>query len=67
MILHFPSFHFHREPASTGGREARVAAERELARIQAMTPYYEGLGQDVKRLRNRNHFAENIRATIRRT
>lgn len=51
----------------TEGKQARMKAERDLARVKAETPYYEGLGNDLRRLRERNHFAENIRATMRET
>lgn len=49
----------------TGGQEARERAEQELARVQAETPYYARLGSDLRSLRERNHFAENIRATLK--
>lgn len=49
----------------TGGELARREAERELKRVQAETPYYARLGDDLRRLRERNHFADNIRATMR--
>lgn len=51
----------------TEGETARIKAERDLARVKSETPYYEGLGNDLRRLRERNHFAENIRATMRET
>lgn len=49
----------------TEGSEARVKAERELAQTVAQTPYYEGLGRELRALRERNHIADRIRATIR--
>lgn len=52
---------------STGGSEARKRAEHELERVRSETPYYAGLGDDLRRLRERNHFADNIRATMRET
>ena len=56
--------HF-RDATSTGGEVARRKAERDLAQVRRETPYYESLGRDLRRLRERNHFADNIRATIR--
>lgn len=47
------------------GQRARENAERELARVRSETPYYAGLGNDLRRWRERNHFAEHIRATIK--
>lgn len=52
-------------PSDTGGEFAREEAERELERVRAETPYYEGLGRDLRYLRERNHIAEHLRATIR--
>jgi hypothetical protein len=52
-------------PGNMRGEEARRLAERELSRVQSETPYYEGLGRDLRVLRERNHLADNIRATIR--
>jgi hypothetical protein len=52
---------------STGGTAARVQAERSLAKTVSETPYYEGLGDDLRKLRERNHFAESIRLTLRGT
>lgn len=49
---------------NTGGALARVEAERQLARTVAQTPYYERLGRDARSLRERNHIADNIRATL---
>lgn len=57
----------HLNPSNTGGEFARMAAERELERVRSQTPYYEGLGRDLRTLRERNHLAEHIRATIRGT
>jgi len=50
----------------TGGSEARVRAERELAQTVAQTPYYAGLGNDLRALRERNQIAERIRASMMR-
>lgn len=50
----------------TGGELARRDAEFNLRRIREETAYYERLGRDLHELRERNHFAENIRATMRR-
>lgn len=47
------------------GEQARVAAERELVRVKSETSYYEGLGNELRQLRERNHFAENLRATLK--
>lgn len=54
------------------GSQARAKAEDDLVRererlahMRAETAYYERLGGDLKRLRERNHFADNIRATMR--
>jgi hypothetical protein len=56
----------------TTGTEARVQAERKLAetvvecaRTREQTPYYEGLGRDLRGLRNRNHIAEHLRESLR--
>jgi hypothetical protein len=49
----------------TGGTAAREHAERELARVRSETPYYVGLGRDLRALRERNHIADRIRTTIR--
>lgn len=54
-------------PENSGGMFARKAAEHELAKVRAQTPYFESLGRDLRNLRERNHFAENIRATMRGT
>lgn len=58
---------FHRVPTelTTGGTDARIEAERQLARTVAQTPYYAGLGRDLRVLRERNHIAERIRSSIR--
>lgn len=50
---------------STEGTLARIKAERELAQTVAQTPYYEGLGRDLRTLRERNHIAEKIRMSLR--
>lgn len=50
---------------TTEGTLARIKAERELAETVAQTPYYEGLGRELRALRERNHIADRIRATIR--
>lgn len=47
------------------GTEARVRAERELAKTVSETPYYENLGRSSRVARERNHIAERIRASIR--
>jgi len=49
----------------THGAEARAKAERDLAQTVAQTPYYAGLGRDLRAQRERNHIADRIRATIR--
>jgi hypothetical protein len=56
----------HAAPINTGGRFARLAAEHELERVRSQTPYYEGLGRDLRNLKQTNHIAENLRAAIRR-
>lgn len=55
-----------REVPITGGQQARERAEQELARVRSETPYYEGLGRELRALRERNHIAENLRATLLR-
>jgi hypothetical protein len=56
-------------PEGTAARErAEENLEREherLAHMRAETAYYERLGGELRRLRERNHFADNIRATMR--
>ena len=47
-------------------RAALTKAERELARVQSETPRYEALGRDLAEIRERNHFADSIRATVQR-
>lgn len=47
------------------GAEARIRAERELAQTVSETPYYEGLGRDLRAERERNHIADRLRATLR--
>lgn len=54
------------------GAEARRRAEerlqevrRDLARTKAQTPYYAGLGRDLRTQRERNHIAERIRVSLR--
>lgn len=54
------------------GAEARRRAEqdlaqtrRDLAQTRAQTPYYAGLGRDLRAQRERNHIAERIRVSIR--
>lgn len=51
---------------NTGGSEAKEKAEVELARVKAETAYYKRLGNELRDIRGRNHFAESIRATMRR-
>lgn len=64
LFLHH---HFvnHRVPTETGGQAAREEATRRLAQVRSNTAYYEGLGADLRDLRERNHFAEQIRATMK--
>jgi hypothetical protein len=57
---------------SQGGAEARQKAEenlvhdrQELARVQSQTPYYAGLERDLRKIREVNHIAERLRASIR--
>lgn len=57
---------------SLGGEQARQKAEQdlvrdrqELAHTQAQTPYYAGLGRDLRNIREVNHIAERLRASIR--
>jgi hypothetical protein len=50
---------------SSDGANARRLAEQELLRVRSETPYYEGLGRELRALRERNHFADGIRATLR--
>jgi hypothetical protein len=64
MMLHWLRKH-QPDPSNTGGEFARHEAERELERVRSETPYYEGLGRDLRNLRERNHIAEHLRATIR--
>lgn len=64
MRIKWPHFH-HPAPINTGGQFARESAERELARVRSETPYFERLGRDLRTIRERNHFAENIRATFK--
>ena len=52
-------------PTNTGGAQAHAKASRELAVTRSQTAYYAGLGSDLRGLRERNHFAEQIRATVR--
>lgn len=52
-------------PLDTGGEQARRDAEFNLAKIREETAYYEGLGQESRRLRDRNGVADHIRATLR--
>lgn len=47
-----------------GGADPEAARE-ELERVRSQTPYYEGLSRELRGLRERNHFADNIRATMR--
>jgi hypothetical protein len=51
---------------TTEGTQARLKAERELAQTVAETPYYEGLGRDLRVERERNHIAERLRAAMLR-
>lgn len=44
---------------------AREKAERDLARVKAETPKYRELGEALRELRERNHFAELIASTFR--
>jgi hypothetical protein len=56
-----------RHPTSTGGQEARVKAERELARmIHEETPYYVRLARRQRELRERNHWGDAIAAIARK-
>ena len=57
---------------SQEGAAARQKAEeelirdrQELARTQAQTPYYAGLGSELRRIREVNHIAERLRRSIR--
>ena len=47
------------------GEAAPDRARVELERVRSETAYYEGLSRELKGLRERNHFADNIRATMR--
>lgn len=63
-------FFFPRDVADIGhveGAIARASAEQELVRVRSETPYYERLGHELRTLRERNHFADSIRATLGRT
>ena len=54
------------------GSEARQEAEKGLTRVRqelvqtkSQTPYYEGLGRELRLARERNHIAEKLRASLR--
>lgn len=40
--------------------KARIAAEKELARVKAETPHYEALGESLRRIREQNHLTELV-------
>lgn len=58
-------FKRHHDERVTEATVAREQAERELERIKAETPMYAALGQRLRELRERNHFADSIAATFR--
>lgn len=62
LRLFFPRDVRHIE---TEGENARRSAEVELVRVRSETPYYAGLGYELRGFRERNHIADNIRATLR--
>lgn len=45
--------------------KAQREVEQDLAAARAKTPYYRALSHDLRTLRERNHFADNIRATVK--
>ena len=49
----------------TEGVQARESAVHALQETKAQTTYYKSLSNDLRLLRERNHFADNIRATIK--
>lgn len=51
--------------SATEGEVARKEAEAALRKAKASTPYYQTLSDDLRSLRERNHFADNIRATVK--
>ena len=53
---------FRRKKEAT---EARIKAELELAKTRAATPKYKALGDSLRDLRERNHFAESIAHSFR--
>ena len=44
-------------PPDTGGRQARIKAERDLERVRSQTSEYEALANDLRRIGERNHLA----------
>lgn len=61
--MRFFLFPRRREPSEA--ERARAEAERRLAQIRAETPAYQALGNKLRILRERNHFADAIAATFR--
>lgn len=53
------------ERTASEGQNARLKAEQALKETRAQTPYYKSLSDDLRVLRERNHFADNIRATVK--
>lgn len=52
-------------PAVVQARQAREEAERDLERVRAETPMYRALGESLRELREKNHFALAFEATFR--
>ena len=44
-------------PPDTGGRQARIRAERELERVREQTREYAELAADLREIGSRNHLA----------
>ena len=51
-----PPWRKHKRP-DTGGRQARLRAEKDLERVRSETQQYAELAEDLRRIGARNHLA----------
>lgn len=58
-------FRRKRDSGPDEARAARERAERELQRVKAETPVYEGIASSLRDLREANHFGMRIAALYR--
>lgn len=56
---------WRRRKAESEATRARKAAEQALEQTRAQTPKYRALGESLRELREANHFAAAIAASIR--